>query len=75
MIEWHRCEDKLPNDRQECLLFSDEAERCVGPIQWVETIGAWCDPFATAEAGHAFKPGPGEGKPTHWAIWNGPRTE
>ena len=72
MIEWHRCEDKLPEDNQECLLYSEQTDHCVGPVPWSDSMKAWCDLFATAEAGHIFMPGPGDGKPSHWAVWNCP---
>lgn len=75
MIEWYRVEDKLPNNNDMCMIYSDKVDRLVGPIMWKtfegSDKGAWVDIFATPEAGAMFHPG-GEDGPTHWAIWNGP---
>ena len=70
MFDWKKCSETMPEDKQECILYSDEADKVIGPIVYSIQLGGWMDIFATPEAGHVFKPGPNG--PTHWTIWNGP---
>jgi hypothetical protein len=70
MIDWKRCSAEMPDDNDECILYSDETDKVLGPIVYKADMGAWMDLFATPEAGYIFKPG--ENGPTHWAIWNEP---
>lgn len=70
MIDWKHCSLAMPNDNQDCILYSDETDQLVGPIIYKADFGGWIDLFATKEAGHVFRPG--ENGPTHWAPWNEP---
>lgn len=73
MIEWNACKDKMPTERGEYLLYSEEYDRCLGLFPWIPDAagkdGIWCDLFATREAGEAYGPP----LVSHWAVWNAPK--
>ncbi|MET3995013.1 hypothetical protein ABID65_006679 [Bradyrhizobium sp. S3.9.2] len=71
MIDWKKCSEALPEDAQECILYSDTADAVIGPIAWSASMGGWLDIFATPEAGVVYKPGAEHG-PSHWTLWNEP---
>jgi hypothetical protein len=70
MIEWRKCPETMPDDEQECILYSDDADKVGGPIIYDARMRGWVDFFATQEAGYVYRPG--DNGPTHWAPWNGP---
>lgn len=77
LIEWFDVKEKLPENNDECLIYSEKAGHVIGPIIYKsdgKASGMWIDlfgPYASREAGACFIPGD-EGGPTHWAKWNAP---
>ncbi len=59
MTEWFDPKDKLPDDKQECLLMPPEREMVTtpifGPIMWRAKDGVWLDIFRDPEAGTVVK--------------------
>ena len=53
---WTKVSDKMPNDNDDCLLLSKNADVVVGPIVFKANAGggAWLDIFATPEAGYIY---------------------
>ena len=48
--QWRKCSETMPDDGDECLLYSDRAEKVVGPITYAADMGGWVDMWATKEA-------------------------
>lgn len=70
MLEWFDVKEKLPEKNgEDCLLYSEESDRTVGPICWSESGQGWLDIFWSYEAGALFTPGKAV---SHWAKFNYP---
>lgn len=71
MTEWFDPKDKLPEDKQECLLMPIDhggltTVGVYGPIAWWGKEQCWMDMFRDPEAGSLVKPDV-VGK---WCDWN-----
>jgi len=68
MIDWKKCSDAMPDDQQQCILYSEENDAVAGPLPFRSDMKGWLDFFATPEAGTVYTPE----QVSHWAPWNPP---
>lgn len=69
-VTWHKPQDRLPEDGEECLLMPPDhggmtTVPVFGPIPWHAQSGMWLDLFATPEAGTCIK----TEQVALWTLW------
>lgn len=59
MVDWHKPEDRLPDDGQVCMILSKHSNAAIAAIVFKSTggwEGVWVDLFAMPEAGAMYAP-------------------